>query len=68
MFLYGQNPKCEIHKVLKFLEKTLPEDVIKKIIYHTSFHVMKKNPMANQFSVPTHIYNQSISKFLRKGW
>ncbi|XP_012889720.1 PREDICTED: sulfotransferase 1C3 [Dipodomys ordii] len=62
-----RNPKREIHKMLEFLGKTLSEDVIDKIIYHTSFDVMKENPMANQTGVPTHIFDHSISHFMRKG-
>ncbi|XP_011856323.1 PREDICTED: sulfotransferase 1C3-like [Mandrillus leucophaeus] len=62
-----KNPKHEIHKVLEFLEKTLSEDVINKIIHHTSFDVMKDNPMANHTGIPSHIFNHSISKFMRKG-
>ncbi|XP_021571610.1 sulfotransferase 1C3 isoform X2 [Carlito syrichta] len=62
-----KNPKHEIHKVLEFLEKTLSEDVINKIIHHTSFDVMKKNPMANQSTVPSSIYDFTVSPFMRKG-
>ncbi|XP_003922822.1 sulfotransferase 1C3 [Saimiri boliviensis] len=62
-----KNPKQEILKILKFLEKTLSDDVINKIVHHTSFDVMKYNPMANQTSVPSHVYDNSISKFMRKG-
>ncbi|XP_018876161.2 sulfotransferase 1C3 [Gorilla gorilla gorilla] len=62
-----KNPKHEIHKVLEFLEKTLSGDVINKIVHHTSFDVMKDNPMANHTAVPAHIFNHSISKFMRKG-
>ncbi|XP_004478467.1 sulfotransferase 1C3-like [Dasypus novemcinctus] len=62
-----KNPKCTIHKVLEFLEKTLPEETINKIVYHTSFDVMKENPMANHTSIPSYIYDHTISKFLRKG-
>ncbi|XP_003794353.1 sulfotransferase 1C3-like [Otolemur garnettii] len=62
-----KNPKCEIYKVLDFLEKTLSEDIINKIIHHTSFEVMSKNPMTNQTAVPSNIFDHTISKFLRKG-
>jgi hypothetical protein len=68
IFLYGQNPKGEICKVLEFLEKTLPEDVINKTIHHTSFDVIKENPMANKTGVPTYVDNHTISKFMRKSW
>ncbi|XP_054963468.1 sulfotransferase 1C3-like [Pan paniscus] len=62
-----KNPKHEIHKVLEFLEKTLSDDIINRIVHHTSFDVMKYNPMANQTAVPSYILNHSISKFMRKG-
>nr|XP_021524677.1 sulfotransferase 1C3 isoform X1 [Aotus nancymaae] len=62
-----KNSKQEILKILKFLEKTLSDDVINKIIHHTSFDVMKHNPMANHTAVPSHIFDHSISKFMRKG-
>lgn len=52
VFLYGQNSKPEIHKLLEFLEKTLLEDIINKIIHHTSFDVMKEKPM---LSLPTYV-------------
>ncbi|XP_053445284.1 sulfotransferase 1C3-like [Nycticebus coucang] len=62
-----KNPKCEINKVLDFLEKTLSEDIINKIIHHTSFEVMKKNPMASQSTLPSYVFDHTISNFLRKG-
>ncbi|XP_006011256.2 sulfotransferase 1B1-like [Latimeria chalumnae] len=62
-----EDPKREILKVMKFLEKELPDDVVDKIIHHTSFQMMKDNPMANYSSFPETIFKQSISSFMRKG-
>ncbi|XP_071458077.1 sulfotransferase 1C1-like [Marmota flaviventris] len=62
-----EDPKREIEKILKFLEKDIKEEVLNKIIYHTSFDVMKQNPMANYTTLPSSIMDHSISPFMRKG-
>nr|XP_020835166.1 sulfotransferase 1C1 [Phascolarctos cinereus] len=62
-----ENPKQEIQKMLKFLEKDLSEEILNKIIYHTSFDIMKQNPMANHTTQPSSIMDHSISPFMRKG-
>lgn len=62
-----RNPKHEIQKLAEFIGKSLDNKVLDKIVHHTSFDVMKQNPMANYSSVPTEIMNQSISPFMRKG-
>ncbi|XP_020835162.1 sulfotransferase 1C1-like [Phascolarctos cinereus] len=62
-----ENPKQEIQKILKFLEKDLSEEIINKIIYHTSFDIMKQNPMAGYDTIHINIIDHSISSFMRKG-
>lgn len=62
-----QDPKREIQKILKFLEKDTSEEVLNKIIYNTAFDVMKENPMANYTTLPSSIMDHSISPFMRKG-
>ncbi|MEE6526411.1 hypothetical protein FKM82_027060 [Ascaphus truei] len=59
--------KREIRKVMKFLGKDLSEEVLEKIHRHTTFQAMKENPMANYSSIPSAVFNQSISPFMRKG-
>ncbi|XP_006873105.1 PREDICTED: sulfotransferase 1C1-like [Chrysochloris asiatica] len=62
-----EDSKREIQKILKFLGKQIPEDMLNKIFYHTSFNIMKQNPMANYTSLPANLMDHSISPFMRKG-
>uniref|UniRef100_F6QZ56 Sulfotransferase n=1 Tax=Monodelphis domestica TaxID=13616 RepID=F6QZ56_MONDO len=62
-----ENPKHEIQKIMEFMGKNLDEDALDKIIYHTSFDIMKKNPMANYTTIPGEIMDHSVSPFMRKG-
>uniref|UniRef100_A0A2K6FBT5 Sulfotransferase n=1 Tax=Propithecus coquereli TaxID=379532 RepID=A0A2K6FBT5_PROCO len=62
-----KNPKHEIQKLAEFTGKKLDDKVLEKIVHHTSFDVMKQNPMANYSTLPTEIMNHSISPFMRKG-
>lgn len=66
--LSPQNPKQEIQKVVRFLEKDLKKEVLDKIVEHTSFEKMKSNPMANYTKEFEGIMNHSISPFMRKGF
>uniref|UniRef100_A0A8C0AAU4 Sulfotransferase n=3 Tax=Bos TaxID=9903 RepID=A0A8C0AAU4_BOSMU len=62
-----ENPKHEIQKLAEFIGKSLDDKVLDKIVDHTSFSVMKQNPMANYTSIPNEYMNQLISPFMRKG-
>ncbi|XP_062371052.1 sulfotransferase 1C4 isoform X2 [Cinclus cinclus] len=62
-----ENPKREIQKIAKFLEKDLSQEVLNKIAHNTSFEVMKENPMANYTKDFQGIMDHSVSPFMRKG-
>ncbi|XP_048373832.1 sulfotransferase 1B1-like [Sphaerodactylus townsendi] len=57
----------EIRRMTDFLEVDLPEDIVDKIAHHTSFQIMKDNPMANYDTVPSTIFDRTKSSFMRKG-
>lgn len=63
-----KNTKHEIQKVAEFIGKNLDDEILDKIVHHTSFDVMKENPMSNYSSVPAKIMNHSVSPFMRKGF
>ncbi|XP_006085808.1 sulfotransferase 1C4-like [Myotis lucifugus] len=60
-----KDPKREIRKVMEFLGKNLKEEVLDKIVYNTSFDVMKRNPMTNYINDVK--MNHRLSPFMRKG-
>ncbi|KAK6467859.1 sulfotransferase 1C4-like [Huso huso] len=62
-----EDPAREIDRVARFLGKGLDQAVIDRIADHTSFLQMKENPMANYSTVPSFIFNQAVSPFMRKG-
>lgn len=62
-----EDPKREIKKVLKFIEKDLPDDVLEKIHQHTTFKAMKENKMSNYSTIPSSVMDHNISPFMRKG-
>lgn len=67
MLFLGQDSRREIQKVMSFLGKELSEDVVQKILLHTSFKAMKNNPMVNFSGLPETVFDQSVSCFMRKG-
>lgn len=62
-----KDPKQEVLKVMNFLEKDLADDIVKKIVHHTAFEVMKENPMSNYTTLPEFFFDHTISPFMRKG-
>lgn len=52
---------------MEYLDLSLSDEIIDKIVELTSFKVMKDNPMANYSSTPNIIFDHSISAFMRKG-
>ncbi|XP_008067699.1 sulfotransferase 1 family member D1 [Carlito syrichta] len=62
-----ENPKGGIQKLLKFLEKDIPEEIVDKILYHSSFDVMKQNTSANYTTLSKEEMDHSVSPFMRKG-
>ncbi|XP_068099940.1 sulfotransferase 1B1-like [Hyperolius riggenbachi] len=62
-----EDTKPEIKKVMTFLEKDLPDDVLEKIHQHTTFRAMKENKMTNYTDLPLDVMDHTISPFIRKG-
>lgn len=63
----SQDPRQEVQKILRFLGKEMAEETVERILHHTSFQEMKKNPAANYKTVPAALMDHSISPFMRKG-
>ncbi|XP_069638578.1 sulfotransferase 1B1-like isoform X2 [Haliaeetus albicilla] len=57
----------EIAKVAQFLGRELPEAALDTMTRHTSFDAMRDNPTTNYSMVPSHLMDQGISPFMRKG-
>ncbi|CAL1599413.1 unnamed protein product [Knipowitschia caucasica] len=62
-----EDPRREVERIMRYLDLSLSDDIISRIVALTSFKNMKENPMSNYSCIPTHVFNQSISEFMRKG-
>lgn len=62
-----ENPRREVERIMKYLDLSLSDEAINKIVEVTSFKTMKENPMANYSCIPDSIFDRSISNFMRKG-
>ncbi|XP_067101194.1 sulfotransferase 1C2 [Osmerus mordax] len=62
-----ENPRREVERIMRYLDLSLSDDVIRRIVELTSFKAMKDNPMANYTFIPKPVFDQSISPFMRKG-
>lgn len=71
LFLFYEDMKEDIRKevikVIQFLGRKPSEELVDKIIQHTSFQEMKNNPSTNYTTLPEEIMNQKVSPFMRKG-
>lgn len=54
-------------KLIKFLGKETSDEIVDKIIKHTTFQEMKNNPSTNYETLPDEIMNHKVSPFMRKG-
>ncbi|XP_062859334.1 sulfotransferase 1B1-like isoform X2 [Trichomycterus rosablanca] len=61
-----ENPRQEILWIMRYLDLSLPDDIINKIVQLTSFEVMKDNLMTNYTFIPKTVLDSSISP-LRMG-
>ncbi|EHB02032.1 Estrogen sulfotransferase [Heterocephalus glaber] len=57
----------EVMKLMQFLGRNPSEELVDKIIQHTSFQEMKNNLSTNYTMLPEEIMNQKVSPFMRKG-
>ncbi|KAM9773288.1 sulfotransferase 1C2 isoform X1 [Syngnathus typhle] len=62
-----ENPRREVERLMRYLDLSLSDEVINRIVELTTFQNMKINPMANYSFVCRNTLDQSNSKFMRKG-
>uniref|UniRef100_A0A3B1K3Y6 Sulfotransferase n=1 Tax=Astyanax mexicanus TaxID=7994 RepID=A0A3B1K3Y6_ASTMX len=62
-----ENPRQAVEQIMRYLDLSVSEEVIEKIVQLTSFNSMKDNPMANYTFIPKIMFDHSVSAFMRKG-
>ncbi|KAF3704448.1 Sulfotransferase 1C1 [Channa argus] len=62
-----ENPRREIERIMRYLDLSVSDEVINRIVELTSFKNMKDNPMANYSCIPASVFDHSVSAFMRKG-
>uniref|UniRef100_A0A8C9TRI0 Sulfotransferase n=1 Tax=Scleropages formosus TaxID=113540 RepID=A0A8C9TRI0_SCLFO len=62
-----ENPRREVERIMQYLDLSVSDDILERIVDLTSFEVMKNNPMANYTFIPKIVFDPSISPFMRKG-
>ncbi|XP_031170789.1 sulfotransferase 1C2 isoform X1 [Sander lucioperca] len=62
-----ENPRREVERIMRYLDLSVSDEVISRIVELTSFKNMKENPMANYSCIPAPVFDHSISPFMRKG-
>ncbi|XP_057682214.1 sulfotransferase 1C1-like [Corythoichthys intestinalis] len=62
-----ENPRREVERIMNYLDLSLSDEVLNRVVKQTSFKNMKENPMVNYTFVPKEIFDQSTYKFMRKG-
>lgn len=63
----NKNPRREVERIMRYMDLSVTDEVIDKIVQLTSFKVMKDNPMANYTFIPKAVFDHSVSAFMRKG-
>uniref|UniRef100_A0A8B9PP93 Sulfotransferase n=1 Tax=Apteryx owenii TaxID=8824 RepID=A0A8B9PP93_APTOW len=62
-----EDPRREIGKVARFLQRELPPVALDAVARQTSFEAMRDNPTTNYSMVPAGLMDHHVSPFMRKG-
>uniref|UniRef100_A0AAR2JEF1 Sulfotransferase n=1 Tax=Pygocentrus nattereri TaxID=42514 RepID=A0AAR2JEF1_PYGNA len=62
-----KDPRREVERIMRYMDLSVTDDVIDKIVQLTSFKNMRDNPMANYTFIPKIMFDHSISPFMRRG-
>lgn len=62
-----ENPRREVERIMRYLDLSVSDEVVSRIVELTSFKSMKENPMTNYSCIPAPVFDMSISPFMRKG-